>query len=291
MSDFLNYVDRGYSYESGEDGLPIKEKTLVVDGCSMVGSWEGDGISIKNADGGDIGLYFAKKWDFNHLSLNMPGKSNCSIFRDTTNFLLHNYKKLNLSYENLFLIIEWSGLARYSYFNREKMGWEVYHLISWSDHNDEHPILHPGKNLDYHSIIEEYMNRFLYQISVANLCENLGVKYIMYNGCDDIKSYETLGEHPAGLAQKIKNYFKYKTPDTNVYDDFDNLYEVLLTKNFLDIPCTGYFGYETGRYKMDNDRLEKYTYDGLHMNALGHQEWTKILEDFIIEKGMGDFIK
>jgi hypothetical protein len=26
------------------------------------------------------------------------------------------------------------------------------------------------------------------------------------------------------------------------------------------------------------------------MNALGHQEWTKILEDFIIKKGMGDFI-
>ena len=38
MNDFLNYVDRGYSYESGEDGLPIKEKTLVVDGCSMAGS-------------------------------------------------------------------------------------------------------------------------------------------------------------------------------------------------------------------------------------------------------------
>ena len=37
--------------------------------------------------------------------------------------------------------------------------------------------------------------------------------------------------------------------------------------------------------------MKKYLYDGLHMNALGHQEWTKILEDFIIEKGMGDFIK
>jgi len=24
---------------------------------------------------------------------------------------------------------------------------------------------------------------------------------------------------------------------------------------------------------------------------LGHKEWTKILEDFIIERGMGDFIK
>ena len=78
---------------------------------------------------------------------------------------------------------------------------------------------------------------------------------------------------------------------SEIYDDFDNLYEVLSTKNFLDIPCTGYFGYETGRYKMDKDRLEKYTYDGLHMNKLAHQEWTKILEDFIIEKGMGDFIK
>ena len=42
---------------------------------------------------------------------------------------------------------------------------------------------------------------------------------------------------------------------------------------------------------MDKDRLKKYTYDGLHMNKLGHQEWEKVLEDFIIEKGMGDFIK
>jgi len=293
MIDFLNYVDRGYTFSNeNESGIfnHEKEKTLVVDGCSMVELWTGN--STKNADGGDIGLYFSKKWDFNRLSLNMPAKSNCSIFRDTTNFLLYNYKKLNMSYENLFLIIEWSGLARYSYFNREKMGWEIYHLWNSSPTGvDDDWKLHPGKNMDYHSVIEEYMNRFLYQISVANLCENLGVNYIMYNGCDDIKSYETLSNVPGHLTAKIKKYFKLKSErNGNIYNDFDDLYEVLLTKNFLDIPCTGYFGYETGRYKMDNDRLEKYTYDGLHMNALGHQEWTKILEDFIIKKGMGDFI-
>ena len=302
MSDFLNYVDRWYTfYDSngrspGEIVYAPKEKTLVVDGCSMVGVFDGTRYDIKtfepikDVEGGDIGENLSEKWDFNRLSLNFPAKSNCSIFRDTTNFLLYNYKKLNLSYENLFLIIEWSGLARYSYFNREKMGWEIYHLWKFDDKKDGHK-LHPGKNMDYHSIIEEYMNRFLYQISVANLCENLGVNYIMYNGCDDIKSYQTLEEADTPLTQKIKNYFKYKTPDTNVYDDFDNLYEVLSTKNFLDIPCTGYFGYETGRYKKDTERAKKYLYDGLHMNKLGHQEWEKVLEDFIIEKGMGDFIK
>ena len=296
MSDFLNYVDRGYKFDNSE-GHP-KEKTLVVDGCSMAGTYD------DNQDYLDIGLNLAKKWDFNHLSLNMSSKSNCSIFRDTTNFLLFNHKKLDISLEKIFLIIEWSGLARYSYFNRKKMGWEIYHLISWSEDNDEHSILHPGKNLDYHSVIEEYMNRFLYQISVANLCENLGVNYIMYNGCDDIKSYETLSDVPGYLTAKIKKYFKYKTSDKNfvdssvghyydttIYDDFDDLYEVLLTKNFLDIPCTGYFGYETVRYKMDKDRIKKYLYDGLHMNKLAHKEWEKVLEDFIIEKGMGDFIK
>ena len=300
MSDFLNYVDRGYTfYDSngrspGEIVYAPKEKTLVVDGCSMVGAFDGTRYDIETyepipgVEGGDIGINFSERWDFNCLSLNMPAKSNCSIFRDTTNFLLYNYKKLNLSYENLFLIIEWSGLARYSYFNREKMGWEIYHLIQDTDP----VVLHPGKNMDYHSIIEEYMNRFLYQISIANLCENLGVNYIMYNGCDDIKSYETLSDVPRHLTAKIKKYFKLKSErNGNIYNDFDNLYEVLSTKNFLDIPCTGYFGYETGRYKMDKDRLEKYTYDGLHMNKLGHQEWVKILEDFIIEKGMGDFIK
>ena len=283
MSNFLNYVDRGYIFNMAHPN----KKTLVVDGCSMAGSHD------DNQDYLDIGLNLAKKWDFNCLSLNMPAKSNCSIYRDTTNFLLHNYKKLNLSYENLFLIIEWSGLARYSYFNREKMGWEIYHLWKFppSGSGDENK-LHPGKNMDYHSIIEEYMNRFLYQISVANLCENLGVNYIMYNGCDDIKSYETLSEVPDHLTAKIKKYFKLKSErNGNIYNDFDDLYEVLLTKNFLDIPCTGYFGYETGRYKMDKDKLEKYTHDGLHMNALGHKEWEKVLEDFIIEKGMGDFIK
>ena len=122
MSDFLNYVDRGYKFDNSE-GHP-KEKTLVVDGCSMVGSWSGPRYDIETyepiqgVEGGDIGINFSERWDFNCLSLNMPAKSNCSIFRDTTNFLLYNYKKLNLSYENLFLIIEWSGLARYSYFNR-----------------------------------------------------------------------------------------------------------------------------------------------------------------------------
>ena len=181
MGDFLNYVERGYRFYNRN--AHRNKKTLVVDGCSMVRSW--DDLRI---EGGSIGYNFAKKWDFNHLSLNFPAKSNCSIFRDTTNFLLYNYKKLNLSYENLFLIIEWSGLARYSYFNREKMGWEIYQLWKFDDKKDGHK-LHPGKNMDYHSIIEEYMNRFLYQISVANLCENLGVNYIMYNGCDDIKSY------------------------------------------------------------------------------------------------------
>ena len=286
MSDFLNYVERTYTFYN-RNGRP-KEKTLVVDGCSMVAAW--DDLRI---DGGNIGYNFAKKWDFNRLSLNMSSKSNCSIYRDTTNFLLFNHKKLDISLEKIFLIIEWSGLARYSYFNREKMGWEIYHLWKFppSGSKDNHK-LHPGKNMDYHSVIEEYMNRFLYQISVANLCENLGVNYIMYNGCDDIKSYETLSDVPGHLTAKIKKYFKLKSErNGNIYNDFDDLYEVLLTKNFLDIPCTGYFGYETGRYKMDKDRLEKYTYDGLHMNKLGHQEWTKILEDFIIEKGMGDFIK
>ena len=304
-NDFLNYVDRGYIFYTEKPWDP-KEKTLVVDGCSMAGSWDGPrndiktSEPIKDVEGGDIGINLSEKWDFNCLSLNMAGKSNCSIFRDTTNFLLFNYKRLNLSYENLFLIIEWSGLARYSYFNREKMAWEIYHL--WKFDEDGHK-LHPGKNMDYHSIIEEYMNRFLYQISIANLCENLEVNYIMYNGCDDITSYKTLDDVPPPLTgfgekyiKKIKRYFKYKelgrwaSPNT-IYNDFDDLYEVLLTKNFLDIPCTGYFGYETGRYKMDKDRLEKYTYDGLHMNKLGHQEWEKVLEDFIIEKGMGDFIK
>jgi hypothetical protein len=296
-NDFGNYIDRGFTYDKERIlGAPPKEKTLVVDGCSMAGSNNSDG------DYCDIGLNLAKKWNFNCLSLNMSSKSNCSIFRDTTNFLLFNHKKIDISLEKIFLIIEWSGLARYSYFNREKMRWDIYHLWKFDDKKDSHK-LHPGKNMDYHSIIEEYMNRFLYQISVANLCENLGVNYIMYNGCDDIKSYQTL-DSPYPLTQKIKNYFKYKTPDKNfvdssvghyydttIYDDFDNLYEVLLTKNFLDIPCTGYFGYETGRYKMDKDRLKKYTYDGLHMNKLGHKEWEKVLEDFIIEKGMGDFIK
>jgi len=283
MSNFLNYVDRGYIFNMAHPN----KKTLVVDGCSMAGSHD------DNQDYLDIGLNLAKKWDFNCLSLNMPAKSNCSIYRDTTNFLLHNYKKLNLSYENLFLIIEWSGLARYSYFNREKMGWEIYHLWNSSPTGvDDDWKLHPGKNMDYHSVIEEYMNRFLYQISVANLCENLGVNYIMYNGCDDIKSYETLSEVPDHLTAKIKKYFKLKSErNGNIYNDFDDLYEVLLTKNFLDIPCTGYFGYETSRYKIDKDRLKKYTYDGLHMNKLGHKEWEKVLEDFIIEKGMGDFIK
>ena len=294
-NDFLNYVDRGYIFYTEKPWDP-KEKTLVVDGCSMAGSWDGPrndiktSEPIKDVEGGDIGINLSEKWDFNCLSLNMAGKSNCSIFRDTTNFLLFNYKRLNLSYENLFLIIEWSGLARYSYFNREKMGWEIYHLWKFDEKKDGHK-LHPGKNMDYHSIIEEYMNRFLYQISVANLCENLGVNYVMYNGCDDITSYQTLDEASYPLTQKIKNYFKYKNPDTNVYNDFDNLYEVLLRKNFLDISCSGYFGYETGRYKMDKDRLKKYTFDGLHLNKLGHQKWAKVLEDFIIEKGMGDFIK
>ena len=36
MSDFLNYLDRGYTFDFGE--LVQKEKTLVVDGCSMAGS-------------------------------------------------------------------------------------------------------------------------------------------------------------------------------------------------------------------------------------------------------------
>ena len=45
------------------------------------------------------------------------------------------------------------------------------------------------------------------------------------------------------------------------------------------------------QYKTDKDKLKKYTFDGLHLNKLGHQEWVEILEDFIIEKGMGDFIK
>jgi len=284
-SNFLNYCNASHTSIDRS-----AKKTIIVDGCSMIGTMFPIGSSSNSKrERADIGAQFSEKWDFNRISLNMPGKSNCSIFRDTTNFLLYNYKKFNLSYENLFLIIEWSGLARYSYFNREKMGWEIYHLIV-SDTESGKMELHPGKNLDYHSIIEEHMNRFLYQISVANLCENLGVNYIMYNGCDDIASYQAIDEHPTELAARIKEYFKYKESDTTIYDDFDNLYEVLLTKNFLDIPCTGYFGYETGRYKKDKDRLKKYTYDGLHMNKLGHQEWRKILEDFIIEKGMGDFI-
>ena len=278
-----------------------KDKTLIVDGCSMAGEFL-DSISDtqdkKERDryeGGDIGINLSERFGFNHVGLNFPAKSNCSIFRDTTNFLLNKCGEGKLSYNNLLLVVSWTGLARYSYFNREKMAWEVYHLWKFDEDSQK---LHPGKNMDYHSIIEEYMNRFLYQISVTNLCENLGVNYIMYNGCDDITSYKTLDDVPPPLTgfgwwgtEKIKRYFKYKSPDTNIYEDFDNLYEVLLTKNFLEIPCSGYFGYESGRYKMDKDRLKKYTFDGLHLNKLGHQKWVEILEDFIIEKGMGDFIK
>ena len=287
--DSGNYVEREFSNFDRQG-----KKTIIVDGCSMAGEFLGPGFELQDKkerdryEGGDIGINLSERFGFNHVGLNFPAKSNCSIFRDTTNFLLNGCGEGKFSYENLLLVVSWTGLARYSYFNREKMGWEIYHL--WKFDEDGHK-LHPGKNMDYHSIIEEYMNRFLYQISVANLCENLGVNYVMYNGCDDITSYQTLDEASYPLTQKIKNYFKYKNPDTNVYNDFDNLYEVLLRKNFLDISCSGYFGYETGRYKMDKDRLKKYTFDGLHLNKLGHQKWAKVLEDFIIEKGMGDFIK
>ena len=289
--DSGNYVERSFSNFDRQG-----KKTIIVDGCSMAGEFLGpisepqDKKERDRYEGGDIGINLSERFGFNHVGLNFPAKSNCSIFRDTTNFLLNGCGEGKFSYENLLLVVSWTGLARYSYFNREKMGWEIYHLWKFDEKKDGHK-LHPGKNMDYHSIIEEYMNRFLYQISVANLCENLGVNYIMYNGCDDITSYQTLDEASYPLTQKIKNYFKYKNPDTNVYNDFDNLYEVLLRKNFLDISCSGYFGYETGRYKMDKDRLKKYTFDGLHLNKLGHQKWAKVLEDFIIEKGMGDFIK
>ena len=97
MSDFLNYVDRGYKFDNSE-GHP-KEKTLVVDGCSMAGTYD------DNQDYLDIGLNLAKKWDFNHLSLNMSSKSNCSIFRDITTFLLNYCGKYTLSYKNLLLIV------------------------------------------------------------------------------------------------------------------------------------------------------------------------------------------
>jgi hypothetical protein len=291
-----NYVDRSFSSFDRQG-----KKTIIVDGCSMAGEFLGsisepqDKKERDRYEGGDIGINLSERFGFNHIGLNFPAKSNCSIFRDTTNFLLNKCGEGKLSYNNLLLVVSWTGLARYSYFNREKMAWEVYHLWKFDGKANK---LHPGKNMDYHSIIEEYMNRFLYQISIANLCENLGVNYVMYNGCDDITSYKTLDDVPPPLTgfgekyiKKIKRYFKYKNPDTNVYNDFDNLYEVLLTKNFLEIPCNGYFGYESSRYKMDKGRLKKYTFDGLHLNKLGHQEWVEILEDFIIEKGMGDFIK
>ena len=290
LRNLLNYVPNS-SGDSQYLGSGDKDKTLIVDGCSMAGQWNENG----NGEGGDIGLYFSEKWDFNRIGLNFPGKSNCSIFRDTTTFLLNSCGKYTLSYENLFLIIEWTGLARYSYFNREKMAWDVYHVWKYDPDGSGKHKTHPGINMDYHSIIEEYMNRFLYQISIANLCENLGVNYIMYNGIDDILSYRDLENtaDPSVLVKKIKTYLDIKRDGYvhNVYEDFDNLYEVLSTKNFLDIPCTGYFGYETGRYKMDKDGLKKHTFDGLHLNKLGYQEWAKVLEDFIIDKGMGDFIK
>jgi len=292
MSNFLNYLHDEQYLGSGD-----KDKTLIVDGCSMAGEWDENNKEV----GGDIGLYFSKKWDFNRVSLNFPGKSNCSIFRDITTFLLNYCGKDTLSYKNLLLIVSWTGLTRYSYFDREKMGWRQHQAF------DSHNKLHPAINLDYHSIIEEYMNRFLYQISVANLCENLGVNYIMYNAIEDVFSYKNLNtsDAPPSWIKRIKSYLDMKKLDVlinnkssnmvhhsnTIYDQFDNLYEVLSTKNFMDIPCTGYFGYETGKYKWDNDRIKKYTYDGLHMNKLGHKEWTKILEDFIIERGMGDFIK
>ena len=62
MSNFLNYVDRWYTfYDSngrspGEIVYAPKEKTLVVDGCSMVQAYDDSRM-----DDGDIGSYFAKK--------------------------------------------------------------------------------------------------------------------------------------------------------------------------------------------------------------------------------------
>jgi hypothetical protein len=307
--DFGNYIEKTFSNYNRQS-----EKTIIVDGCSMVGYFEGsakkrdefdkhDKIHRDMVNGDDLGANLSERFGFNHVGLNFVAKSNCSIFRDTTNFLLYNYKNLtsvksvtqkknfkkSLSNENLFLIVQWTGLGRYSYFDRDNMGWDTYHMIVTDTESGKRE-LHPGKNLDYHSIIDEYMNRFLYQISIANLCENLGVNYIMYNGCDDMFSYRDIWitNFPPYLKAKIK---KYTGKNSNsVYDDFDSLSKILLTKNFLDIPCTGYFGYETGRYKKDKKRIKKYTIDGLHMNKLGYQEWVKILEDFIIEKGMGDFI-
>ena len=287
MANLLNYVNDSQYFLSKGNG--DKDKTLIVDGCSMAGQWDEN----NKGDGGDIGRHFSKKWDFNRIGLNFSGKSNCSIFRDITTFLLNYCGKYTLSYKNLLLIVSWTGLTRYSYFDREKMGWRQYQSV------DNHNKLHPAINLDYHSIIDEYMNRFLYQISIANLCENLGVNYIMYNGIDDVLSYRNMGSfdeydeyvHPEDWPDEFVKKEKLYTEGLEVYNTFDDLYKVLLTKNFLDIPCTGYFGYQTGKYNWDHDRIKKYTYDGLHMNKLGHQKWIKVLEDFIIEKGMGDFIK
>ena len=84
MSDFLNYVDRGYIfYDSnvrspGEIVYAPKEKTLVVDGCSMAAAFDGTrydietGEPIPGVEGGDIGINFSERWDFNCLSLIGP---------------------------------------------------------------------------------------------------------------------------------------------------------------------------------------------------------------------------
>ena len=158
--DSGNYVEREFSNFDRQG-----KKTIIVDGCSMAGEFLGPGFELQDKkerdryEGGDIGINLSERFGFNHVGLNFPAKSNCSIFRDTTNFLLNGCGEGKFSYENLLLVVSWTGLARYSYFNREKMGWEIYHLWKFDEKKDGHK-LHPGKNMDYHSIIEEYMNRF-----------------------------------------------------------------------------------------------------------------------------------
>lgn len=169
----------------------------------------------------------AKKLDLPVVNLAIPGSSNDSILRRTTEYIFENKQYGSTP----LVVIAWSQMTRREGWNKKTSLYEDIHIGPGHDIDSFNAL--QRYHLEHYDFIDHCRRNLMYQIALKSTLECLNIPYVMgYYSTQDtgLWEYNEIGQ---SIKQKFKNMYDY------VHDDEYRWKIALnsLTADYKKLPC------------------------------------------------------
>lgn len=180
----------------------MKITHILSNGCSWT-----YGHNLSNPKENAWPATLAKKLDLPIVNLALPGSSNDSILRRTTEYIFQNKQYGSTP----LVVIAWSQMTRREGYNKETGLYEEIHIGPGNDFDSFNA--QQRCHLENYDFRDHCRRNLLYQIALRSTLESLNIPYIMgYYSTQDtgLWEYDELGQ---GIKKKFKEMYDY------VHDD------------------------------------------------------------------------